>query len=209
MASQKHILVFIARHGTTELNQKDQFRGPIDAPLDKLGSRDAYQLAHYFEPIEISHIFHSDKKRTRETAKIIGDAKGEEPVGNEGLQAWNVGKLGGKPKDDENLEIVEWHVQNPDIPLPGGESLNEFKDRIHPLIIEAIEKAEEIGVPILIVAHSSVIHEVGVMVSGKHDHTLVEPGGVCAIYIQDGKIDAEPIFKPRLKPLNKLGENLT
>jgi broad specificity phosphatase PhoE len=206
---QKHILVYIARHGTTDLNQKDAFRGPIDAPLDKDGYRDAHTLAHYFEDIDISHIFHSDKKRTRETAKIIADRKNMKATGNPNLSAWNVGDLGGKPKDEQNLDIIEWHVNHPDDPLPGGEALNQFKDRIRPLIMEAVEAARENGVPILIVAHSSVIHEVGSMLTDDHEHTLVEPGGVCAIFIHNGELDAAPIFKSRGKPLLKTGEILT
>lgn len=209
MAGQKHILVYVARHGTTDLNQQDAFRGPIDAPLDKAGFRDAHALAHYMKPIELSHIIHSDKKRTRETAHIVAERKGMEPLANPGLQAWNVGNLGGQPKTDENLDLVEWHVNHPDIPLPGGQSLNEFKTQVRPLIAEAIDKAIEIGVPILLVAHSSVIHEIGSMLAGDHDHTLVEPGGVTAIYIQDGRLDAEPVFKPRATAPARRGEILT
>ncbi len=198
MAGQKHVLVYICRHGTTDLNQKDAFRGPIDAPLDKAGTRDAHQLSMYFEPVEISHIFHSSKKRTRETAKIIAQNQPDIPLNEvEDLRAWDVGDLGGKPKNEENLKIVEWHVDNPTIPLPGGESLNEFKARVQPIIHEAVDHGLETGIPVLLVAHSSVIHEVGCMVCGDHDHTLVEPGGVCAIYIQNGKIDAEPVFKKK------------
>lgn len=206
---QKHILVFVARHGTTDLNAKDAFRGPVDAPLDKAGFRDANQLAHYFEPIELSHIFHSTKKRTEATAKLIAEPHGIKPISNAELCAWNVGNLGGKPKNDENNAIVEWHVEHPDVPLPGGESLHEFQARVQPIIAEAIDEATKIGVPILLVAHSSVIHEIGNMMSGDHDHTLVEPGGVCAIYVQNGKLDAEPIFKSRVKPTAQVADNLT
>jgi broad specificity phosphatase PhoE len=206
---EKQVLVFVARHGVTDLNKRDAFRGPIDAPLDKSGVRDAHQLAHYFEPVDLSYIIHSDKKRTRETAKTIGDRKLMDIFPNEELRAWNVGDLGGKPKDEDNLAIVEHHVQNPDLPFPGGESLNEFRNRVRPILAQAIDKGEEIGIPLLLVAHSSVIHEIGTMLSGNHDYTLVEPGGVCAIYVGNGKLDAEPIFKARKKPTTQVGENLT
>lgn len=195
--SDKHILVFVARHGTTDLNQRDAYRGPIDAPLDKSGLRDANQLAHYFEPIDLSCIFHSDKKRTTATADLIAQRKGMEAHPNHNLRAWDVGHLGGKPKNEENEELVNWHVSHPEVSMPGGESLNDFKGRVRPLIADAIEIGMRAGEPVLIVAHSSVIHEVGSMLNGDHDHTLVEPGGVAAIYIQGGKLDAEPVFKPR------------
>lgn len=198
MAGQKHILVYVARHGTTGLNKADAFRGPIDAPLDSTGLRDAHQLAKYLEPVDLSYIIHSGKDRTRTTAKIVAQNKDMNTLENSGLRAWDVGDLGGKPKTPENVAIVEEHVRNPNQPLPGGESLNDFKFRVCPLILEAIDTVREgNGIPILLVAHSSVVHEVGMMIAGDHDHTLVEPGGVCAIYICDGKLNAEPIFKPR------------
>lgn len=200
MAGQKHTLVYVARHGTTTLNQKDAFRGPIDADLDAQGRRDAHQVAHYMGPVELSYIFHSDMSRTRETAKIIcAEHEGIDLQACPDLRAWNVGDLGGKPKSPENLAIVEYHVLHPEIPLPGGESLDTFKGRVQPIIQEAIDKAVEIGVPLLLVAHSSVIHEVGMMVAGDHGHCLVDPGGVCAIYVCKDKLDATPIFKSREK----------
>jgi 2,3-bisphosphoglycerate-dependent phosphoglycerate mutase len=199
--SDKHILVYIARHGRTDLNKRDAFRGPIDAPLDTTGRRDAHQLGFYFEPVDVCCIVHSDLHRTRETAKIIAQAKADcdAPHGNPNLRAWNVGDLGGKPKNEENQGIVDWHTAHPEVPMPGGESLNEFKARIRPLIVDAVEIGIRTGDPVLIVAHSSVIHEVGSMIGNDHEYTLVEPGGVAAIYIQDGKLDAEPVFKPRPK----------
>jgi broad specificity phosphatase PhoE len=200
LPSEKHMLVLLARHGTTDLNAKDAYRGPIDAPLDARGKRDAHKLAYYLEPIAVSGIVLSDRKRTRETAHIIADHKGIDRnmlTENPRLRAWDVGDLGGQPKNAENIKLVDYHVQHPDIPLPGGESLYEFQSRIRPLIVEAIRIGLHIGEPILLVAHSSIIHEVGTMLGGHHDYTLVEPGGVAAIYIENGKLDAEPIFKPR------------
>jgi probable phosphoglycerate mutase len=197
LPSEKHILVYIARHGTTDLNKSDSYRGPIDAPLDKSGWRDANALAFYFEPVEICAIVHSDRKRTRATADLIAERKGVEAETNPNLRAWDVGDLGGKPKSKENEELVDWHVAHPSIPLPGGESLDEFKARVQPLIRDAIKLGAHAFAPLLIVAHSSVIHEVGTMIGGSHEYTLVEPGGVAAIYVQSGKLDAEPVFKAR------------
>jgi hypothetical protein len=48
----------------------------------------------------------------------------------------------------------------------------------------------------MLVAHSSVVHEIGSIAKGDHKSILVEPGGAIAVYVNNGKIDAEPIFKP-------------
>ena len=196
--AEKYIVCYVCRHGQTDLNAQDAFRGPLNVPLDKKGFEDANQLASLFEPIELSYIFHSDKKRTAATAKLIADRHPDTEVfANPNLAAWNVGDLGGEPKSPENLDLVEYCVQHPETPLPGGESLNAFKDRICPLIQDAVDIGMHCGIPPLLVAHSSVIHEIGFQIGGNHQYTLVEPGGVVAIYIQDGEIDVEPIFKKK------------
>jgi len=192
------IVAYFVRHGTTILNQQDAFRGPIDAPLDAEGIRDAHKVATLLEPIEVSYIFHSDKKRTKKTAEIISSHKPDvEVFANQNLSAWNVGDLGGKPKSEENIQVVEYHVEHPDVPIPGGESLNSFRERVRPLLQDAIEMGLHARIPPLLVVHSSVIHELGTMIGGNHEYTLVEPGGVAVAYVDKGKLDAEPIFRPR------------
>lgn len=209
MAGQPHTIVYLARHGTTNLNAVDAFRGPIDAPLDAQGRRDAHQLAFYFEGIDLCGIFHSDKKRTRETAGILKGTRDIPLHANPNLAAWNVGDLGGQPKNDENLATVKWHVENPDVALPGGESLNEFKARVRPLISDAVDIAQNHGIPVLLVVHSSVIHEVGSMLANDHEYTLVEPGGVAAIFIRNGQYDCQPIFKGKPEDVHDRVEMVT
>lgn len=191
-------LVYMARHGRTSLNKSGCFRGPIDAPLDSSGWNDAHTLAKYFEGVDLSHIYHSDKIRATSTAKTIADRKHMTATPNSNLQAWNVGDLGGEPKNPANLQLIEYHVQNPDEPLPGGESLNEFKSRVQPMLDDAIEMAIDSGCPVLLVAHSSVIHEAGTVLHDDHDAALVEPGGVACIFIKDGQLCAAPVYRPKL-----------
>jgi broad specificity phosphatase PhoE len=208
--SNDNFLVFLVRHGTTILNEKNAFRGPIDVPLDKNGFRDAYILANLFEPIEIGYIVTSDKLRSVQTAKIIGDKKGIIPIQTEALRALDVGDLGGKERSPENIAIINYHtLDHPEESFPGGESLNDFRERVRPVLCEAIDEAMATGLPILLVVHSSIVHEAGVMAHGSHTATLVEPGGVAALSFEDGKLRAEPIFKPDLKRMHKKDEPIT
>lgn len=197
MPSDKNIVVYVARHGTTELNQQDCFRGKVDVALDKAGVRDAHRLAYYFKNIELCGIVSSDRLRARQTAEIICRDRCEKPIYTEYLRAWNVGVFSGKPKTEENVDALERYVQNPDKPIPEGESLNAFKDRIRPCLTEAIKLADESGKPIMVVAHSSIVHETGDMFHGNHEAVLVEPGGVAAIYFEGGQLKAAPILKTR------------
>lgn len=192
-----HITVaYVARHGETTLNADGCFRGNKNPPLNEKGIRQAHQLAHLFSNIPVSHIFCSDKVRATNTAEIIAQEKGVPIHKSEALRALNVGDFSGQKRDATSEAALQVFLDDPDTQIPGGESLNDFKSRIRPCIQEAIDLYMECGEPPLLVAHSSVVHEAGSLIYSDHKSILVEPGGAIALYISDGKLGAEPIFKP-------------
>jgi broad specificity phosphatase PhoE len=208
--NQEHPLVYIARHGETALNKTESFRGPMDVPLNKKGWQQANALKMYLDGLDFRHVFTSDKIRATDTAKKIMEAHPDAELHiNHGLRAFDVGFLAGKPKDEENQKIIDYYVSNPDIQIPDGESLNAFKVRVRPLLVEAIEIAVNEGKPVLLVAHSSIIHETGDMIGGHHEYVLVEPGGAACIFVKDGKLDAAPIFKKRDEAIKPRFEVIT
>lgn len=208
-AGPKIVLVYVARHGKTVLNADGCFRGNKDVPLNADGMRDAHKLATLFEGIPVSHILCSDRIRATKTAEIIAERKKREIHQSESLRALNVGDFSGKPRDAANTAALQHYIDAPDTTIPGGESLKTFKTRIRPCIYEAVTLAEEAGVPVLLVAHSSVIHEVGDMLYGDHHKILVDPGGVIAIYMQDGLLAAEPIYKKAAQQPNQRADTVS
>ena len=203
------IVVFVARHGTTVLNAAGRFRGKLNPDLDEKGIRDAHKLAKLFSNIDLSYIICSDKTRAVHTADIIAQPKQIQVHHTEELRALNVGDFSGVKRTAETEAQLEVFLSQPDCPIPGGESLNDFKSRIQPCIKEAVDLYQDTGVPPLIVAHSSIIHEVGSMIYGEHKSVLVEPGGVLAIYYRDGKLGASPIFKPANKPAGNRSDTVS
>ena len=192
-----NIVLYIGRHGRTSLNASNSFRGNANPPLDAVGIKEAHELADFFSSKQISHILCSDKQRAVKTAEIIAQSKGDCPVHkSETLRALDVGTFSGTPRNAKSEAALQKYLDNPDTKIPGGESLNEFKARIGPCFAAAIKICEECGVPPLIVGHSSVVHEAGSLTRGDHKSVLVQPGGAIALFIKDGKIQAEPIFKP-------------
>jgi len=189
-------VLYVARHGQTILNSSKKFRGSANPPLDKTGLQQASKLSALFSNIDISHIFCSDKQRATKTAEIIAGAKGAPIHQSQNLRALDVGDFSGQPRNAGSEAELQKYLDDPDSQIPGGESLNEFKSRIRPCITEAIHLFCECGAPPLLVAHSSVVHEIGDMASGNHKSVLVEPGGVIAVYFKDGKLSATPIFRP-------------
>lgn len=175
------------------------FRGRLNPDLNEHGRRDAEELSKYFAPIDLAAIFYSDKNRSAETADIISkNHPNVESFGTNALWPLNVGDFSGKKKDAENQAKIDWYVDNPTVSIPGGESLNDFKGRIRPCIVEALKLADMAGKPVLVVAHSSVMHEVSSMFCGDHNAALVKPGGVIEVYAENGQIHARPIIKPDL-----------
>lgn len=198
-----NVVLYCARHGSTELNQANCFRGNADPPLSAQGFREVNQLAHYIQAIDLSFIVCSAKERAKQTADVVAVAKKIDsdcpnltPVPNKGLFAWNVGNFSGKPKDKENLDKLQEYIDDPDLVVPGGESLTNFRFRVRPLIQEAIETSDELGCPGLLVVHSSVIHELGEVFHKDHTAALVKPGGLVAVFYANGKLNVEAIFRP-------------
>jgi broad specificity phosphatase PhoE len=203
LADSSNVLCYVVRHGSTILNHENKFRGTANPPLDATGIQQAHTVAKLLDAIEISHIFSSDKQRATKTAEII--AAGDKlPVHHtESLRALNVGDYSGKLRTPETEAEVGAFADKPDVPFPGGESINQFRARIQPCLQEACEIALQCGVPTVIVGHSSIVHEAGNWLAGDHKCVLVEPGGMAAIYLKDGKLAVDAIYKPLLKQVNK------
>ena len=190
------VVVFVVRHGQTVLNKDRRFRGNANPELDQTGIKQAHELAKLFTPVQISHIFCSDKIRSTKTAQIIASAKSCDVHPTEGLRALDVGTFSGERRTKESEGELQKYLDNPETTIPGGESLNDFKSRIAPCIQEAIELFTKCGAPPLLVAQSSVVHEVGAVLYGDHKSLLVEPGGAIAVYFDGTRLQAKPVFKP-------------
>lgn len=188
-------VLYVIRHGRTEYNKKGLFRGEADIPLAEEGITDGEQAAEELKGIEPAFIVSSDKKRAVQTAKILGKDFGIELKSTPELRAWNLGKFSGEPKNKENLKELSNYIDNPALPVPGGESLQDFRDRVLPTLAECFEHATRVGAG-FVVAHSSVIHELGNQLYGDHKSLVVEPGGIVVVGIDNGHITAERIFKP-------------
>jgi broad specificity phosphatase PhoE len=188
-------VLYVIRHGRTSYNQKGLFRGEADIPLTDQGFKDADEVAEFLKDVTPSFIVSSDKKRAVQTATVLAKNDGMSLMKTELLRAWNLGEFSGKPKNKENLAELDKYIKDPDLQVPGGESLNEFRDRILPVLAECFEQATREGVG-FVIAHSSVVHEIGGRLYGNHKTLVVKPGGIVVLGFGDGDIVGERIFKP-------------
>ena len=180
------------------------FRGNVDVPLEDIGKKDAEKAADVLEGTDVAFMVSSDKKRAVQTAEIFSKKFDVENQETPNLRAWNIGEFSGKPRDKSNTDSLQKYVNDPNTPVPGGESLQDFRDRVAPTLAECFEYATRNGIG-LVVCHSSVIHELGNILTGNHESLLVEPGGIVVVGFDNGEITAQRMFKP--VPKNKEGSH--
>jgi len=181
--SRGNAVVYILRHGQTENNRQNKFRGWIDVPLNPTGKKEAQKAREFLADKKIKRVFCSDLGRTVETAKLALPSKKAEkdPL----LRPWDVGVFSGKPRD-EHQEELNHYIDNPEVPIPDGESLKEFSKRTGKVLARYIKEGQEDG-PILLVTSSSNAIQAEKFIEGKdelgrpEDVDRVLPGGVMAI----------------------------
>ena len=68
--------IYLVRHGTTEWNKEEIFRGRIDCKLNDTGLAEARALEGYFRGVVIDSIYSSPLSRAAETAQAVAVPKG-------------------------------------------------------------------------------------------------------------------------------------
>jgi broad specificity phosphatase PhoE len=87
-------LTFV-RHGTTEWIEQGRLHGVSDAPLSLRGQQEARLAAQALADRHFDAFYTSPLGRARETAAIIGQAIGLEPIPLDGLREMDFGWLEG------------------------------------------------------------------------------------------------------------------
>lgn len=191
-------LFYISRHGKTGPND-EKLTGAVNPPLNSEGHRMANELADFFQKLPLVGIVTSPMNRSVETSMIVGEAKGIQPHIDQRLKSWDMGHIPGLPVEPPS-SLIDHYVNNPDIRIPGGESLNQFRQRVHPVFQEAIKAFQHLRIPSLISAHDSVVREAGAVFNKDLESALVKPGGVVAIQHTPSGLRSIPVFKPERNP---------
>lgn len=188
-------VAYVVRHGDTELNDENKYRGQMDIPLNDEGKEDAEELAELLKDKSIGQAFTSPLSRATETARAILKGRGLEAVMVPDLLPLDSGKFSGQSKDKHKKEMQFYH-EHTDERIPGGESIDELHDRSRRPLLKAF-RAGVRGEPSLISAHSSIVHSVGDLLHNDHESALVHPGGMVEIIWDGKKFHAVPMFKAK------------
>ncbi len=136
--------IILARHGETEWNVGEIFRGRIDIELNETGIKQAQLLAEYLSGVKIEAIYSSPLKRALTTAQMIADYHQLDVQIAPGLIDLDYGKWQGLPhqevKDKYKEFYTEW-ISHPDqVRMPDGESLDDVRQRAIGVVDEVIAK---------------------------------------------------------------------
>ena len=149
--------IILARHGETEWNVANIFRGRTDIELNETGIRQARLLAEYLSNAKIVAIYSSPLKRALKTAKIIASYHKLDVDIAPDLTDFNFGKWQGlshqEVKDKYKELYTEW-INHPDqVKMPAGESLDDVSERAIGLINNVVTRYKE---TVVLVSHRVV-----------------------------------------------------
>lgn len=151
----KETRVVLVRHGETEWNRVERFRGRTDIELNETGRRQARAAAQRLSGWQIGAIYSSPLKRALHTAQPIAEACSLEVAILEGIADADYGVWTGLSAEEARAQDPEVHQTWVHTPLltrfPGGESLRQVQDRAWCALVE-ISSAHQ-GETILLVSH--------------------------------------------------------
>lgn len=152
--------ICITRHGETDWNRMGILQGWFDVPINDLGRRQAHEMAARFAGSGFTAVWSSPLVRARETAEIIAARLQLPPPScHEGVKERNFGAIQGIPKDELaelNPALLEQILRrNPAASFVGGESMDEFADRVLAAFDDIGERHH--GDRVLVITHGWVM----------------------------------------------------
>ena len=149
--------IILARHGETEWNVEEVFRGRIDIKLNETGIKQAELLAEYLSKRKIDAIYSSPLKRAVKTAETIAGYHKLDVEIAPGLIDFDCGKWHGllrqEVKDKYKELYAEWTKNPHQVRMPAGESLNDVRERAMSVVGDVIAKYKG---TVVLVAHRVV-----------------------------------------------------
>jgi broad specificity phosphatase PhoE len=125
--------IILARHGETDWNVAEVFRGRIDVELNETGIKQAELLGKYLSDFKIDAIYSSPLKRALKTAKVIAGYQKIKVNTVRGLIDFDYGEWQGlshqEVKDRYQELYTEWLSHPELVRLPAGESLGDVRNR--------------------------------------------------------------------------------
>jgi broad specificity phosphatase PhoE len=131
-AAQRPAL-YVIRHSVTADNEQNLQHGWTSDPLNGKGRKKAKKVAKWLGGRGIADLRTSDLKRAVQTAKIIGKHLSAPIIERDiAYRTWNSGDFSGRSQADVDPLLSQYAAQKPSVPVPSGESYDQFKARVLP-----------------------------------------------------------------------------
>jgi len=149
--------IILARHGETDWNMAEVFRGRVDIGLNETGIRQAELLAEHLSNKSVDAVYSSPLTRALKTAEIIASCKKLEVEIAPGLIDFDFGEWQGlahqEVKDRYPELYAEWISHPEQVKIPGGENLDEVRGRA----LHVVDKVKnKYGDVVIVVSHRVV-----------------------------------------------------
>jgi len=149
--------IMLIRHGETDWNTEEIFRGRIDIELNETGIEQAGLLAKYLANVPIAAVYSSPLKRAVKTAELIVSYHGVKVEITPELTDLNYGEWQGLPHSvvkERYKELYDEWLRSPHrVKMPNGEGLDDVMRRTTGLIERVIAKHDGI---VALVSHRAV-----------------------------------------------------
>jgi probable phosphoglycerate mutase len=160
-------MILLVRHGETASNAARVVQTP-EIPLSPRGILQAERLGKRLASLSVARILSSDLSRALETAQRVQAASGGELALEPLLQERNFGDVRGTPYSELGVDLFA-----PDFAPPGGESWEEFHQRVDAAWARVRAVAAQTQGNLAVVTHGLVCYSFAL----RH---LELPGGVQA-----------------------------
>ncbi|OGO30055.1 MAG: hypothetical protein A2Z29_06485 [Chloroflexi bacterium RBG_16_56_11] len=139
--------IILVRHGETDWNAGEIFRGQADVPLNGNGLKQAALLGRYLVREKIDIIYSSPLVRALKTAAAIAGPQRLDVNVVSNLIDIDCGEWQGLTVDQVNEKYPmfyrDWLDTPEQVRIPGGESLAEVRARVEPFIEDALVRCGE------------------------------------------------------------------
>ncbi len=150
--------ILLTRHGQTEWNREERFRGQIDVPLNATGERQAEALAARLVAFPVAAIYTAPLQRARRTAEICAARLGLTPQVLPGLLDANYGEWQGLSPSEIAArypdQYRQWLSAPGEVTFPGGERFADMQARALAALQAVV--ARHPGETAVLVAHMAV-----------------------------------------------------
>ncbi len=134
--------IILVRHGETDWNKEEIFRGRADIELNEVGVRQAELLGEYLGGEEIDFVYSSPLKRAVKTAEAIASHKKLDVNIVQNLFDIDYGEWEGlslREVKEKYPELYRDWLDTPEqVRIPGGESLEDVRGRAMSFVEDAV-----------------------------------------------------------------------